>query len=518
VTPRIFLKLLASAACLIAIALLAADLLASRAAEGFFVDRLRESLERQGRVIIQSHRLVDLDRSGIEALGTASGARLTVVAPDGTVLADSEADAARMENHSGRPELQEALQGRIGFSTRHSATMGVDFLYVALPVFQDSAAASNQTPLAEIARKPMAFRLAVPLLAVQAQVAAIRLRILQSALIAFLPAALLAAFLARRLANRLGAIIGQAGELANANYRARLPEGRGELGLLSRKLNETGEKLELTVLQLQTEHSELERLERIRKDFVINVSHELRTPLASIQGYTETLLDGAVHDPEHNIRFLNIIRHNAERLTRLTADLLTLSRLELRTQEMRVASFRVNDLLADVVDTIRPIAAKKQIVLHHEPGPAECEVFCDSEAFYQIVSNLLDNAVKYTPEGGSITAGSKPVVRADGTEWIEFFVRDTGIGIPEADQARLFERFYRVDKARSRELGGTGLGLAIVKHLVRAHSGEIRLESRSGEGATFFFTLPVEHAQLVSQRTDGPKNEGPELHPPFMAS
>ncbi len=491
-TPRIFLKLLAGTACLIVVALVAADLLASRAAEGFFVDHLRESLEKQGRVIAQTSSLSTLDQGRIRDLGKASGARLTVVARDGRVLADSENYPATMENHAGRPEFQAAFQGRLGSDTRRSATMGVDFLYVALPAGAAEAAA---------------LRLAVPLLTVRSQVAVIRLRILQSALIAFLPAVLLAVFMARRLANRLSAIIGQAGELARANYRARLPEGRGELGLLSRKLNETGEKLERTVLQLQTEHSELERLERVRKDFVINVSHELRTPLASIQGYTETLLDGAIHDPEHNIRFLNIIRHNAERLTRLTADLLTLSRLELRTQEMRVASFRVNDLLADVVDTIRPIAAKKQIVLHHEPGPPECEVFCDPEAFYQIVSNLLDNAVKYTPEGGSITAGSRQITRADQTQWVEFFVRDTGIGIPEEEQSRLFERFYRVDKARSRELGGTGLGLAIVKHLVKAHSGEIRMESRSGEGATFFFTLPVEHAQLLAEHRPAEQGE-----------
>lgn len=499
-TARLFLKLVAGTACLIALALLAADLLASRAAEGFFVDHLRESIERQGRVLILENRVATLDQQRIRALGMASGARLTVVARDGTVLADSEADPARMENHRGRPELQDAFQGRVGSSMRRSATIGIDFLYVAIPM--DNAASSPD--------KAAALRLAVPLSTVRSQVAIIRLRILQSAAIAFLPAILLAGFVARRLAGRLNAIIGQAGELARANYRARLPDGRGELGLLSRQLNETGARLEQTVLQLQTEHSELERLERVRKDFVINVSHELRTPLASIQGYTETLLDGALHDPEHNMRFLGIIRHNAERLTRLTADLLTLSRLELRTQEMRVASFRVNDLLADVVDTIRPIAEKKHIVLVHEMGPPECEVFCDPEAFYQIVSNLLDNSVKYTPEGGSIAAGSRPVKRADGSEWIEFFVRDTGIGIPEDEQSRLFERFYRVDKARSRELGGTGLGLAIAKHLVRAHSGEIRLESRSGAGATFYFTLPVEHAQLHLV-AEGDR----ELHPPF---
>jgi two-component system phosphate regulon sensor histidine kinase PhoR len=502
VTARILLKLVVGAACLIALALLAADLLASRAAEGFFVDHLRESLEKQGRLLILSNRIAVFDQKQIGALGAAGGVRLTVVARDGRVLADSEADPLHMENHRDRPELKAALQGRVGSAMRHSATLGVDFLYVALPV-----------PPGPSTDGPAALRLAVPLLTVYSQVGVIRLRILQSALIAFIPALLLAAFIARRLATRLGSIIEQAGELAAANYGARLPEGRGELGILSRKLNETGEKLERTVLQLQTEHSELERLERVRKDFVVNVSHELRTPLASIQGYTETLLDGAIHDPANNVRFLGIIRHNAERLTRLTADLLTLSRLELRTQEMRVASFRVNDLLADVVDTIRPIADKKKIVLSHTPGPAESEVFCDPEAFYQIVSNLLDNAVKYTPEGGSITAGSRPVRRADGSEWIEFFVRDTGIGIPEEEQLRLFERFYRVDKARSREMGGTGLGLAIVKHLVKAHSGEIRVESQSGAGSTFFFTLPVEHSQLELGA-----DSSRDLHPPFTPS
>ena len=269
--------------------------------------------------------------------------------------------------------------------------------------------------------------------------------------------------------------------------------------ILGQKLNETGAKLERTVQQLQLEHSELDRLERVRRDFVINVSHELRTPLASIQGYAETLIDGALHDQQNNLRFLNIIRNNAERLTGLTADLLTLSRLELKTKEFQFAAYRVNDLLGGAVDTIRPIAARKHIAINQEQLPEESEVFCDSEAFYQVVSNLLDNAVKYTPEGGTITCGHQQVAAPDGSAWIEFYVRDTGMGIPAEDQSRLFERFYRVDKARSRELGGTGLGLAIVKHLVKAHGGDVRVESEPGHGATFFFTLPVEDSGLPQQ-------------------
>jgi|SRR5665213_254844 len=488
-TARIFLKLIAVIGCLIGVALISADVLASRVAEHYFVQHLRRELEDKGRMLVLSQAVISLDQRRIHDLAGAAGARLTVIARDGRVLADSDAQPGIMENHSDRPELRQAFRGEVGSSTRLSKTIGIPFLYLALPVPQG------------------ALRLAIPLSTVNGEVDEIRIRILQSVALAFLPAVLLAAFLARRLASRLSRIIGYAGELAKANFHARLPAGHsGELGLLGRKLNETGAKLERTVQQLEYEHTELDRLERVRKDFVINVSHELRTPLASILGYTETLIDGALQDAENNLRFLNIIRHNAERLTRITGDLLTLSRLELRTQEFRLASFRVNDLLADVVDTIRPIAQKKNISVQHEPGPPECEVFCDSEAFYQIVSNLLDNAVKYTPESGSITAGSRPLQPEGDANWIEFFIRDTGMGIPAEEQSRLFERFYRVDKARSRELGGTGLGLAIVKHLVRGQGGEVRVESAPDKGSTFFFTLPVEPAQL-----EWP----PEIHPEF---
>jgi two-component system phosphate regulon sensor histidine kinase PhoR len=218
----------------------------------------------------------------------------------------------------------------------------------------------------------------------------------------------------------------------------------------------------------------------------------LRTPLASIQGYTETLMDGAIDDRENNMRFLGIIRHNAERLATLTGDLLTLSRIELKTQEFRFAAYDVNGLLGDIVDSMRPIAARKRISLELEAAPAQTEAFCDSQALYQILSNLLDNAVKYTPEGGVIRVGSRPFTDAAGVKRVEVFVSDTGSGIPPEDLPRLFERFYRVDKARSRELGGTGLGLAIVKHLVRAHGGEVRVESQLGQGSTFLFTLPVD--------------------------
>jgi two-component system phosphate regulon sensor histidine kinase PhoR len=209
--------------------------------------------------------------------------------------------------------------------------------------------------------------------------------------------------------------------------------------------------------RLETEHAELEKLENIRKDFVINVSHELRTPLASIQGYTETLLDGALHDPANNLKFLNIIRQNAERLARLTADLLTLSRAELRQQELKFALYYVNRLLTDNLDGMRPIAERRGVQLVLGRAPEDAEVFCDAEAVHQILTNLLDNAIKYTPDAGTVTVGAKHLGDASGR--VEFFVRDTGPGIPADDLPRLFERFYRVDKARSGPWGApAGLG------------------------------------------------------------
>ena len=493
-TARIFFKLLAGICCLIAMTLIAADLLGTRAAESYFIDHLRRELEDKGRMLMSSLAIANPDPAKIRDLAKAAGARVTIVARDGRVLIDSDADASTMENHSNRPELRQAFAGTVGSITRRSPTLGMDFLYVALPVPEG------------------ALRLAMPLSSVQQQIGAIRYRILQGVAIAFLPAVLLAAFLSRRLAGRLGEITHYASELAKANFHARLrTDGNGELSLLARELAETGARMESTIRQLQAEQSELEKLERIRKDFVINVSHELRTPLASIQGYTETLIDGAIDDKENNVRFLNIIRNNSERLTRLTADLLTLSRLELRTQELRFASCRVDHLLADVVDTLRPIALKRNVHMIYQPGPEGCEVFCDREAFYQILSNLLDNAIKYTSEGGDIEAGWHLVDRAGG-RWVEFHVRDSGVGIPAEDQPRLFERFYRVDKARSRELGGTGLGLAIVKHLVLAHNGEVRVESEAGKGSTFFFTLPVDHTQLPTE-----VRPSPEVHDALTA-
>jgi two-component system phosphate regulon sensor histidine kinase PhoR len=473
VTGRIFLKLIAGVLAVLLLALVTVDYFASEVVKNAYIANLTAELTAQGRMLGVAFRDTgNVSQEKVNEMARAASGRITAVAADGRVIADSQANAPTMENHRTRPELIEAFRGRTGSSIRRSSTFGIAFLYVAVPL------------------PGGALRVAVPVSRINDQVNEIRWKILGATAGAFLPAIALAAFLARFISQRLAAIIAHAGELARGNFRARLSNDQGnEFGQLARTLNETAANLQNTVEQLQREHAELEKLERIRKDFVINVSHELRTPLASIQGYTETLMDGALADAEHNMRFLGIIRHNAERLARLTSDLLSLSRIEQKRQNFEFNIHRVNDLIRDAVQLVRPIAEKRQIRLAQELAPEGTEVWCDDEAVSQILSNLLDNAIKYTPESGRITVGVQAVNRF----W-EVFVRDTGIGIPSEDLPRLFERFYRVDKARSRELGGTGLGLSIVKHLVMAHGGAIRVESGPGKGSTFYFTLPSDES------------------------
>ena len=228
--------------------------------------------------------------------------------------------------------------------------------------------------------------------------------------------------------------------------------------------------------------TETERVEKTRRDFIANVSHELRTPLTSIQGYTETLLDSSP-DSNHAREFLEIIRKNAARMSRLTEDLLTLARVESGEQPFDIQPVAPGELLEEAAQSFRDIARNQHVeivVENSAPNPVKA----DREAIHQVFSNLIDNALKYG--GGQIVLGSLP-----GKHNVEFYVRDSGPGIGSEHLQRLFERFYRVDKARSRESGGTGLGLAIAKHIVLAHGGTIRAESELNHGSTFLFTLPV---------------------------
>ena len=232
--------------------------------------------------------------------------------------------------------------------------------------------------------------------------------------------------------------------------------------------------------------TELRRLERMRQDFVANVSHELKTPLASIKAYTETLLDWALHDENVNVRFLNRIEEQADRLNQLILDLLSLARLESGQEPFEHGPLVLAPLVSACVETHRERALAKNLAFAFDLGSLDDSlVLADEEAIRQILDNLIDNAIKYTPEGGSVRVSCQLA-----GETIALEVADTGIGIPRDDLPRVFERFYRVDKARSRELGGTGLGLSIVKHLVQAIGGQITVDSRIGAGSRFTVLLP----------------------------
>lgn len=235
------------------------------------------------------------------------------------------------------------------------------------------------------------------------------------------------------------------------------------------------------VVQDVTEH---DRYDQLRREFVANVSHELKSPLTSIRSLTEALMDGALDDPEANLRFVTLIEQDAVRLGRLIDDLLVLSRIESRALPIRTLPVTLRGIVEEVAASLDPSIVERRLQVHHTVAD-DLVVSADPDRLRQVLLNLVENAVKYNREGGEVLVTAR---RVDGQT--EISVRDTGIGIPHDDLPRIFERFYRVDKTRSRELGGTGLGLSIVKHIVESHGGRIHVESQHGKGSVFTFTLP----------------------------
>ena len=587
-TARILLKLGLFAILPLVLTAVAVTVLATQTTTRILESGLEKSLSEKARLLESNlHRLPpEAYQSNIGDLASRARARVTIIDASGTVLADSEADPARMENHADRPEFRESISaGRTAISRRFSDTVGTEFLYVAIP--KDGGGA---------------VRLALPLEEVNALVASNRNRITSIILLVVVPMILATAWFARSISKQFSGIVRLSTAIADGNFEVNpYTPKRGdlrELDDLANSLRTTAGKLRSTFNQLQEERSrfaaavnsigegllvsdrrqrivlvnpaiehmfpneplhpdaslldwenaevakifndviesgrpcsielsaqepvlrswwvscapilnrkgkiqavagvfhditELERVERMRRDFVINVSHELRTPLASIIGYAETLMDGAVHDPSNNERFVRILWQNAQRLSQLTSDLMTLSQIEFKSLEFEFGKQSMSKLLRLAVEGMRPVAERNSLQLSMQPVRSDLTVECDSSAIHQVLANLLDNAVKYTPAGGSVVVG---VVERETK--LAVYVRDTGIGIHADHIPRLFERFYRVDKARSRELGGTGLGLAIVKHLVQAHDGTIWVESELGKGSTFWFALPYVRTQELA--------------------
>jgi two-component system phosphate regulon sensor histidine kinase PhoR len=233
--------------------------------------------------------------------------------------------------------------------------------------------------------------------------------------------------------------------------------------------------------------TELRRLQGIRKDFVANVSHELKTPVTAIGGIVETLIEDTEMESAQRHYFLQRIQAQNDRMIALVRDLLTLSRIEADSYGLELDRVDLRAVVQDSLRTLSPQAVQHHLQLTAALPDEPLFVLTNDSAFHQVVDNLIDNAIKYTPEGGSISVS---LAQRDG--WVECAIADTGVGIAEDEQERVFERFYRVDKARSREVGGTGLGLSIVKHLARALGGDIALRSRPGAGSTFTVRVPAE--------------------------
>ena len=232
------------------------------------------------------------------------------------------------------------------------------------------------------------------------------------------------------------------------------------------------------------ETTQIDRLEMVRQEFLSNISHELRTPLTSILAFVETLEDGGIDDKENNLHFLNVIRRNAERMHSLIADILELSLIESGNVAVSIREIRLYTAVQDVMNTLSAKAKEREIVLRNLV-PEQAVIFADSVRLEQMLTNLIDNAIKFNRHSGSVTVDFD---QADGRDLIS--VTDTGEGILPEHSQRIFERFYRADRARSREIGGTGLGLAIVKHLARLHGGEVAVTSTLGSGTTFRIELP----------------------------
>jgi two-component system phosphate regulon sensor histidine kinase PhoR len=584
---RLFWKLYAGFAAVLLLTAATVWFVGARRVRETGLSQLRANLAATARIL---QRLMTSEpplplpalRSLVVDIGSHADARFTVIAADGTVLADSAEDPDQMENHGQRPEvLAAAASSEPAFSTRFSRTIREEMMYAAVAVPGGRGTA----------------RVALPLTFVNARLTDLA----RNLLLALVSAAVLSLFLGgilfRAIARPLAKITAAAEAVAGGDYGTPIPlHGRDEIGKLavavqrmSGQLRErlaalTGERNRLygvlsgmleglvavdseervvhlngpaglflgvrpedalgrhiwevtrvepvcgalaevlagksecskevrlpkplreRVLELHAapfrdsegavagavlvlhDVSRLRRLETVRRDFVANVSHELKTPLTAIRGYAETMIEAAEGeiDEETGRRFLTRIHEQTLRLSTLVTDLLTLSRVESGEGAVERVPLDLRAPLGDSVARFSSDCLERGLTFTSVMPAEPAEVRGDSEALRQAVDNLLDNAMKYTPVGGTI--GLRCVLRGDR---VVVEVEDTGIGIEPEHLDRIFERFYRVDKARSRELGGTGLGLSIVKHIVESHGGEVSVESRPGAGSTFRITLPL---------------------------
>jgi len=431
----------------------------------FFVDHQRTTLEQRALGMVHDIQ-ADADYGKhityycIRYKRTEPRLRVTIIDGNGVVLCDSAADASRMENHSRRPEIIEAHAKGVGSSIRFSNTVKYQLLYVAVPVDITTEA-------------HWIVRTAIPLASIDDLLREVFNKLFAVILLLFAAVFLVSIYLFRKINPPLHEIRSGAERFAHGHFESRLPDYQvREIDELAKTLNQMAGRLE--------------RLDNLRREFVANVSHELKTPVTTIKGFTETLTEGAKSDPDDLDRFLEIISRQTDRLAAIIDDLLTLSRLE-SAPLSEVLALDWHDLchiLHSCEEICHSRADEKDIAII-----VRCEedipVLVDNSLLIQAVVNLIDNAIKYSQERTSVMVNAS----MDANN-IMISVTDEGPGIQEIHLSRLFERFYRADKARSRKLGGTGLGLAIVKHIANVHQGEVDVISKVGTGSTFIIRLP----------------------------
>lgn len=448
--------------------------------ESFFLQRIVNELEIQVkgmeyalRTFVDQPHPADSYRN-MQNFAHTAGIRLTLIARDGTVLFESDRDLSelrQLENHLSRPEVQEALAKGIGKSQRHSVTVNVDLFYVAMRL-------SDPLPQTNPFANAAILRVGMPLTEVTTTLGELRSKIVFVGASIILLVIVLAVLLSRRIAKPIAAMAAVAEKVRAGNLDQRIAvTSRDEIGRLGETLNNMIDKLNDDIIQLK-------KLERVRSQFLGNVSHELRTPLFALNSAIETLLNGAIDDPIVNREFLEKALHHAQRLDALLNDLIEISRIESGEMKMSFRYFNLQEFLHESMESVRLEAEKKGIRLVRDNVAATLSVFGDKERLKQVMENLLSNAIKYTDAGGAVSISA---VKND--DAVRISVSDTGCGIAAEHIPRIFERFYRVDKDRSREVGGTGLGLAIVKHIVEAHGSKVEVESEMGKGSVFSFML-----------------------------
>lgn len=427
--------------------------------------QLTEDLKKQCRLVAHVLLSTDSVQTQFHAIARSAGLRLTLIDRHGKVLADSDHDPAAMENHLNRPEVQAALGSLdgMGSSIRHSSTVDEDLIYVAYRMPDDRFVRVSER---------QSF--------VQTVIGRVRVVFLLASAGAVVLIFFLVTRISRRITRPLTDIIMAAEEIRQGNYDKEISvRENNEVGELARILNAMSAKLKGDILKLNEAQS-------IRRDFVANASHELRTPVSSIKGYLETLLDGAVHDEEVSRRFLQRAMSNVIRLENIVNDMLDLSRLESRDRGLSLRYFDPVVMLETLVDEFEEQAHRKGLQLHLSSSvPKGFKLMADPYQFDKALVNLIENAIKYT-ESGRIGLS----IRLDNGACI-VEVEDTGPGIRPEDVNRIFERFYRVDKGRSRQLGGSGLGLAIVKHVMEIHEGQVSVDSEIGRGTRFTLSFPI---------------------------